>query len=410
MAIANPVNSQIRFKRQSAKGTLAGATGAQILRRESATFTLKKDTYDTESEINSTQQLGSVRHGVRQVDGKVNGFFSPGTYSDFMSSIVRRDFAAVTAVTGASVTIAGAGPTYTVTRAAGSYLTDGFKIGMVIRLSAGTLNAANINRNLLITNVTALVATVMPVNGVNGVAMVAEGPVTGTTITAVGKVTYAPTTGHTNVYYTAETWDPDVPSSERNIDVKASQINLSLPGSGNAKIDITFVGLDQTSSASAYFTSPTAETTTGVLVAASGLLLLAGSPVATVTDLSINIDGKESPAEGVVGSNIRPDIFRGIVKVSGSFSAYFDSRTLADTFVDETAQSLIGVFTSDSTNNADFASFYLPSLVVTSSDGDDGAAKGKKRSYSFTCQYNAAGGAALASPQTTIQIQDSAAT
>lgn len=406
MATALPVNSKLVFKRQSAKGTLAGTTGAQVLRRESATFALQKETYDTESEITAHQQLTSVRHGVRTVNGKIGDYFSPGTFADMMSAVLRRDFAAVTPVAAASVTIAGSGPTYTVTRAAGSYLTDGFKIGMVMRLSVGSLNAANISKNLLITGVTALVATVMPVNGA---ALFAEGPITGTTITATGKVTYTPATGHTNVFYTVETWDPDVPSSESNIDVKVSQVNLSLPGTGNAKIDITAVGLDQTASATAYFTTPTAETTTGALVAASGLLLVGGAAVATVTDLSISIDGKETPAEGVVGSNVRPDIFRGVLKVSGSFTAYFDSRTLADNFLNEVTQSLIGVFTADGSAAADFVSLYLPSIVSTSADADDGAAKGKKRTYAFTAQYNAAGGAALASQQTTLQVQDSAA-
>ena len=406
MPTALPVNSKLIFKRQSAKGTIATAASAQVLRRETAMFTLKKETYDTETEITSHQQLSSVRHGTRMVDGKINNFFSPGTYSDMISAVLRRDFAAVTAITAASVTIAGTGPTYTVTRAAGSYLTDGFKVGMVFRLSVGALNAANINKNLIVTGVTALVATVMPVNGV---ALVPEGPVTGTTITATGKVTHTPATGHTNVYYTVETLDPDVPSSERNTDVKVGQVTLTLPGSGNSKIDITAVGLDQSVSATAYFTAPTAETTTGVLVAASGLLLVGGVAVATVTDLSISIDGKETPADGTVGSVVRSDIFRGVVKVSGSFTAYFDSRTLADNFINEVKQSLIGVFTGDSTGTADFVSLYMPQLVSTSSDSDDGVAKGKKRTYGFTAEYNAAGGAALATQQTTLQVQDSAA-
>lgn len=406
MATALPVNSKLVFKRQSAKGTIATVGSAQVLRRETATFNLKKETYDTESEINAHQQLSSVRHGVRSVDGKINNFFSPGTYSDMLSAVLRRDFTAVSAITGASVTIGGSGPTYTVTRGTGSYLTDGIKIGMVVRLSVGSLNAANINKNLLVTGVTALVLTVMPVNGV---ALVAEGPIATTTVTATGKVTYAPATGHTNIYYTVETWDPDVPSSERNLDVKIGQVGLSLPGSGNSKIDITAMGLDQTASATVYFTSPTTETTTEVLVAASGILMVGGVSVATVTDLSITIDGKESLADGAVGSNLRSDIFRGIVKVSGSYTAYFDSRTLADNFVNEVDQSLLGVFTAGSTAAADFFSTYLPVIVSTSADADDGVGKGKKRTYSFTAEYLASGGAALANQQTSIQVQDSAA-
>ena len=68
--------------------------------------------------------------------GTLNGELSPGTYADFMAAALRRDFAAVSALTGLSITIAGSGPTYTVTRASGSWLTDGFKRGRVVRLTA----------------------------------------------------------------------------------------------------------------------------------------------------------------------------------------------------------------------------------------------------------------------------------
>lgn len=341
MALAQGVKKQIIFKRQASKGTLATTSAAQILRRESGSFELKKETYTTESEITSSQQLLSNRHGVKQVDGKVTGIYSPGTYSDMLGAIMRKDFTAVTPVSAVSITVAGSGPTYTLTRAAGSYLTDGFRVGQVIRLSVGSLNAANINKNLLIFSLSALVATVMPVNGV---ALVAEGPITGCTVTAPGKVSYVPATGHTNIYYTFEEWYPDVPTSERNQDVKIGMADLSLPGSGNAKVDFSAVGLLQTNSTSQYFASPTVETSTPALVAASGVLLVSGVAQAVVTDLKISINGNEKPADGVVGTDIRPDIFRGKVMVSGTFTAYFDSTTLADAFRNETAVSLISVF------------------------------------------------------------------
>lgn len=405
MALALGVIKQTRFKRQSAKGTLAGATLGQIIRRESSTFELAKENYTTESEITSTQQLVSSRHGVKTVNGSISGILSPLTYSDMLSAVLRRDFTAVTAISGLSITIAGSGPTYTVTRASGDFLTGGIKIGQVVRLTVGTLNAANINKNLLVTGVTATILTVIPVNGV---ALVAEGPIATTTVTVAGKVTYTPASGHTNVYYTVEEWYSDVPYSERNQDVKISQASLSLPGSGNAQISLEAVGLDQQGSASVYFTSPTAETTSGALVAASGLLLVNGSVQAIVTDLSIEINGNEQPADGVVGSNIRPDIFRGKVMVSGSFTAYFDSATIPDLFRNETVTSLVSVLTDGSAANADFISIAIPRLDLNTSTPDDGET-GLKRTYSFVAEYNSAGGTGVATEQTTLYLQDSLA-
>lgn len=404
MAVAQGVSKQTRIARQTAKGTLADVGGGQILRREQSTFELAKETYTTESEITSKQQVTSVSHGVKTVNGKLTGILSPGTYSDPLSAILRRDFAAVAPITGASITIAGTGP-YTLTRAAGSFLTDGIKTGMVVRLTAGSFNAANLNKNLFVTGVTATVLTVVTLNGST---LTAEGPIASATVSVPGKVTYVPESGHTNVYFTVEEWYPDVTTSERNKDVKFTQANISLPGSGNAKVDFTAIGLDQTGDTSAYFTSPTAESTTDALAAANGVLFVNGTQQAIVTDLSINIDGKGSAADGVVGSNVRPDVFNGKVAVSGSFTAYFEGSTIPDLFRNGTSIAVLSALTTGSTAAADFVTFALTAVKLNSSSPDDNES-GLKRTYQFQATYNSAGGAALANTATTIQIQDSAA-
>lgn len=405
MAIAQGVIKSVRVKRQSAKGSLAGTTGGQILRRESATFELQKEAYTTENEITSTQQVKSSRHGVKLVNGSVSGILSPGTYSDIMSTILRRDFAAVAAITGASITIAASGSDYTLTRAAGSYLTDGIKIGMVVRLTAGAFAAGNLNKNLFVKAVTALVLTV---SVLNGSTLTAEGPIASATVTVPGKVTYVPDTGHTNVYWTVEEWYSDAAVSERNLDVKFTQASLALPGSGNATVQLSALGLDQTSDTTAYFTAPTAETTTDALAAANGLLLVNGTAVAVVTDLSFDINGNGNAADGVVGTNIRPDVFNGKVAISGSFSAYFEGGTIPALFRDETATSIVSAMTSGSAANSDFMTISMSNVKLNSSTPDDNET-GLKRTYNFVALYNAAGGAALANTATSIQIHDSAA-
>lgn len=404
MTIAQGTKKQVRFKRQSAKGSLAGTSDGQIVRRTSATFELAKETYDTADEITQKRQLTSVRHGVKLVNGSLAGLLSPGTYADQLSALLLRDFTAVPSITGASITIAGAGP-YTVTRAAGSFITDGIKIGMVVRLTAGSFNAANLNKNLYVTGVTALVLTVIVLNGST---LAAEGPIASATVSIPGKVTYTPDTGHTNVYYTVEEWYPDASISERNLDVKITQASLALPGSGNATVTFTAVGLDQSKDTTAYFTSPAAETTTDVLVAASGVLLVNGTAQSVITDLSIDLNGNGNPADGVVGTNVRPDVFMGKVMVTGSFTGYFEGGTIPDLFRDETATSISTALTAGTAANADFMTVTISALKLSSSSPDDNET-GLKRTYNFTGYYNAAGGASAANTATTIQIQDSAA-
>ncbi|MFZ3286543.1 MAG: phage tail tube protein [Telluria sp.] len=406
MSIEFGTAKQTRIARQTAKGTLAaaGAATAKIMRRETSTFELVKESYTTESEMTSKRQLTSSRHGVKTVNGKLAGILSPGTYADPLSAVLLRDFAAVTAIAGASITIAGTGP-YTVTRAAGSFLTDGIKIGMVVRLTAGTFAAGNLNNNLFVTGVAALVLTVTVLNAST---LTAEGPIAAATVTVPGKVTYVPETGHTNLYYTVEEWYPTAAVSERNKDVKFTAANISLPGSGNAKIDFTAIGLDQTADTTVLFTAPTAESTTESLAAANGVLLVNGASVAVVTDLSVNIDGKGAAADGVVGTNVRPDVFMGKITVSGSFTAYFEGGTIPDLFRNETSTSIVSALAAGSAAAADFMTIAMTSVKLNSSSPDD-SETGLKRQYSFTATYNSAGGAAIANHATTIMICDSQA-
>ena len=165
MTIATGVAKQLRYKAESTWGAAPTAGGAQLLRRVTSDLDLKKQTYQS-AEIRSDYQVSDMRHGIRSVEGGINGELSAGTFKDFLAAAVRRAFTTVTAITGASITIAGTGPTYTVTRAAGSWLTDGVKIGQIGRLTAGAFNAANLNKNLLVLAESALVLTVQPLNGV----------------------------------------------------------------------------------------------------------------------------------------------------------------------------------------------------------------------------------------------------
>src|SRR5258708_11895722 len=126
-AIASGVLKQLRYKAEPNFGVAPGTGGAQLLRRVTSSLDLSKDVYKS-AERRPDLQVKDYRHGVRRVTGNVKGELSAGTYKDFFAQFLRRDFVAGVAAAGASFTIAGAGPTYTVTRLAGSYLADGFKI------------------------------------------------------------------------------------------------------------------------------------------------------------------------------------------------------------------------------------------------------------------------------------------
>jgi len=402
MPTANGLYKQVSYKREVTFGVVPAASAAQLLRRVESSIDLNKDTYQS-NEIRPDFQMADFRHGVRRVGGGVNGELSPKTYSDFISAILKRDFAAVTAITAASVTIAGSGP-YTITRAAGSYLSDGVKIGDVLRLSVGALNALNINKNLMVVDLTATVATVVTLNGSS---LFAQGPITGTTITVIGKKTFVPTTGHTDISYAIEHFYSDLVQSEVFSGCKPTSIAIDLPPTGMATINTEFVGKDIVTAATQYFTSPTALTTTGVLAAVNGVVRVGGVTVANLTGLSLSIDVGQA-GEPVVGSNTVPALFSAPVNVTGQFTAYFDSVTLRDAFINETEIDLYAAFTSDNSATADFVAFGLPRIKVGSAAKNDGGT-GLIQTFSFQALLNSNGGAGVSTEKTTIVVQDSQA-
>lgn len=416
MPIAAGLNMQLSYKVETTAGTAPGQSGAQLLRRRSSQVDLNKDTLQS-NELRTDLQTADFRHGSRRVGGAVQGDLSVGTYKEWLQWLLKRDFAAVTASTSVSLTIAGAGPTHTVTRAAGSWLSDGYKVGMVVRLSVGSLNAANINKNLWIVDIGS--ATAMTVIPLNGVAMFAEGPVAGCTITATGKSTYVPTSGHTDKSFSMEHWYPDLgtPASELYLGCKVTKAALSLNPTAMAGVSFDIMGLDVADTTAKrgavalntqYFTSPTALSTGGVLSPASGLLRVGGSTVATVTGLSLDI---ASPYSGdpVVGSVYIPQLFPGRVNVTGQLTAYFDSATLRDAFWNESEIELLAALTTDPASaTADFLTIALPRIKLGGAARDDGEG-GKVITLPFQALLNTAGGAGIKTEKTTILMQDSLA-
>jgi hypothetical protein len=154
MTIATGVAKQLRYKAEVHLGHRAGRI------RRAAPAARHLDARSQEAELpleRDPQRLPGQRHAPRRalVEGTINGELSPGTWKDFMAAAVRKAFASTAAMTGLSITIAGTGPTFTVTRAAGSFITDGVKAGDVVRLTAGSFNAANLNKNLWVISLVA---------------------------------------------------------------------------------------------------------------------------------------------------------------------------------------------------------------------------------------------------------------
>lgn len=402
MAISKGTSKVVAYKKESQWGTLAGNTGGSLLRRVTASFNLVKEAYES-GEIRTDRQIADYRHGVRSAEGSLNGELSPASYADFMGSIVGRDFATSAVSAADSVTIAASGDLYTVTRAVGDFLTDGFNVGQVVRLSGAGLDTANAAKNLLIAAAT---DTVLTVKVVNGSTLTAEGPIADVVVSAVGKTTFVPANGHTDQSYTVEEFYGDIAQSEVYTGMKLNSMNVQLPATGLTTVDFAFAGKDLTQSGtSQYFTSPAAQNANGIFAAVNGVMLVDGAPVALVTSADFSVERATENATAV-GSNSVSEIFTGRIRVTGNMSVYFQDAAFRTYFDAETPVSIVLTLTTDSAANSDFVTFTMPKVKLGTFTKDDGEL-GIIASASFQALLNDVTTAGL--PATTIQIQDSAA-
>jgi hypothetical protein len=401
MAISKGVSKQVGYKKESTWGTLAGNTSGKLLRRVTANFNLVKEAYES-GEIRTDRQIADFRHGVRSAEGSLNAELSASAYADFMGSIVGKDFAAVTLGAAAQTTVTVVGTTYTLVRATGSWLTDGIRVGMVIRASGLTTTADNA-KNLLVASLTATNAVVVPLNGV---ALTAQGTASSVTLTSPGKQTFVPASAHTDDSYTVEEFYADIAQSEVYTGMKLNSMNVQLPATGLTTVDFAFAGKDlaQTGT-SQYFTSPTAQGSNGIFAAVNGVMLVAGAPVALVTSADFSVERATENATAV-GSNSVAEIFTGRIRVTGNLSVYFQDAAFRGYFDAETPVSIVLTVTADTSATSDFVSFTLPKVKLGSFTKDDGEL-GIIASASFQALLNDVTTTGLAA--TTIQIQDSAA-
>ena len=340
MAIAQGGKKTVALKIQTGLGAQASGAGGQIIRRESSINKLTIDSFDN-NEINSHQQSTGKTHGLRKVDFSLSGVLSPGTYSKMISSVMRKAFVVTTSLTAKSIIFGGTKGAYTLT-STGLLVLGGFKIGDVIKVTEGTLLATDIlNKNLLITSIIDTTITVRTLNGssmtVGGVAIAA------CTIALAGKKCIVPLTGHTRDYWTVEDWQSDLLLSEVFKDVVLGKVDIGLPATGNATIQISGAGTDRTKGIVQVLASPTAETVTLPLSGVNGILLVDGTVVSNVTSINLSIDGKVASMGAVIGSTVSPDIQRGAISVDGTFTALWEGVSLQTAFEGNNSVNLIAV-------------------------------------------------------------------
>lgn len=399
MTLAAGVAKKLVIAKESAWGTAVAAGGtSEYLRRVESTIDLEKDTYQS-AEIRSDFQVSDFRHGVRRVRGSIRGELGLGSYDLFMAAALRKDFAvggSYTAGVGTGITSDSGAKTFT--RAGGSWISDGFRVGHVVRFS-NLAATANNDKNFRITALTATVMTVAEAVTTDAVDDEACSCAT------VGRVSYVPASGHTSDSFTVEHNYSDIDVSELFTGCSIGAMRVALPATGLATVEFDVIGKDRSSvltgASAPYFTAPAAAGTGAILAAVNGSLRLGGSDIAVVTGanfgLNLNLAG-----EPVAGSNTLPALFHSRSIITGQLTAYFEDATYINAFDDETELELQLVCT-DTASPAGFVSFFLPRIKLGGASKNDGEG-GLIQAMPFTALVKPA---TTGYESTTLMIQDS---
>jgi hypothetical protein len=388
MAIQTQVLTKVIRKKEAIFGTLPGAAGAREFRKVSDSIALKKNKIQSGA-TQTNAQRPMARHGGRTVDGSIGVELALGLIDSELAAIVRRDWTAVTPLTGLTVTASASGPNFV--RSAGSWLTDGLALGMLVKFT-GFTGGATSNNNKLYT-ITALTALEMTV--AETVAVAASTGSIG--LTVPGKITYIPESGHTNDSFTIEKWYSAVAESYRFTGQRVASIGIGLAADDKVSADIAYMGQDRQKAGVAYFTAPAAPGGGDMLVTPSGLAVINGAATKVCTNFSVDINGNASVGK-VVGANVTPDVFMDMIDVTGQISVYYENGVMDDYFDQETAITLINRL-DDGIGGA----FVIAMPYVKVFGGGESGDKEIIRQYDYVAGPNAAGTGA---GKSTILLQD----
>lgn len=358
-------NILVAYKEETAYGELPAASGAKVFRPNTGGLNLTKGTIQS-NENRRDGMTTRARHGQRSLAGSYGGDISLGSFDDLIAAVFRGTFDAPLALTGLSLTVDDVARTFT--RSSGSWITDGVKVGDVVRFDDFT-TVGNNDRNFRVTGVTATVLTVAdePVE-----VTVAE---TGVTMSRPKKVIQ----GLTPRSFAFEEYEADIDGSEVALGVRVGSMQIQLQPNGMGVLTFNFAGQDSTVLEGAdapHFSSPVATTSIG-MTAVEAAIRLGDEDLVDLTSLDITVDLRAAGAE-VVGRTTTPDVFTNNATVEGNMTALRKDFARVKNFLAEDVLSLHLMFTENESEPRDFAAFYIGNLTLASASKSELGADGPR--------------------------------
>ena len=356
---------EVRIKKNTGTyGALAGATGAKLFTRASIELNLKKNTYQS-ARIKKSQQRSDWRHGTKRVEGTLKDELACSAFQDLLAAALRTAWAnGATSGALTNVTASAVAPHFV--RAAGSWITDGFRVGALVRPSGWTTTGAvNNGKNFVIT---ALTATNMSVAEVGQETTTVGAKAAGDSVTFVeqGKTLIVPQTGHTKDDFNVELLYTDfTPNrSEVGVGMVPTGFTIDVKPDNMVGVEFPMIGKDRVDSdAGQYFTTPGAADTHRTFGSAIGLLYLYGTLALHITGITVTVKGNHQPGNPVLTPSINR-VFPGRVEVSGTLSGYLVDFSMRNAFRDETEGNIIFYLSQQAAALADCFGAILPRVKL----------------------------------------------
>lgn len=366
MTYQSQSNGLVAFKAQSALGSTASGGSGFVLRTAGGPGgKITKNVYES-NEVRRDLMRARGRHGLRKTSGSYTCELSLDNCDAFFEAVFRGTWEAALVKTEAdnSLTSIVTDSSGTITAGGGSWITAGFRVGDVVRLT-NHATAANNGRNM---RITALTATVMTVAMLDGGSLTTNAVAdTAFTMTRPGQKLINPAAGSAvKTYFTIEEYDGDLDLTEIFSDCIITSLKFSMSAGGLIMVDISWVGTGQFTTASAgsapTFTSPT-ESTGLPLSAVDAVVRYSSTDFVDLTswDLSIDIGGV---APEVIGSVVSPDVFTGQMGVSMNFSMLRSDYGKMTDFLAETALTFQMVAAENESEPKDFLSLFVPNFTL----------------------------------------------
>jgi hypothetical protein len=342
------------------RGSPEAGADMQALRTTGRALNLQKNTLKSE-EVRSDRQNATLRHGFNQVVGSPGWELSLTAYNDFIEAAMSGDWAVIATDAAQTITAVGTSTTSVWTRSAGSYITDGFEIGMIV--TAAGLDTGNNDQDSRITDLSALVMTVEARDGESVYS--ADTGDADEVITATGETVKIGTTLRT---YTIERAFDDIAEYQVFNGCAINQMSLQMQPEQMVSGSFDILGM----SADAMTQAPrdatiTPAATNDPMAAFEGQLSEGGAESTVVTAMNFTLNNNRS-LQAVVGSRFSPDVFEGIAMITGQATVFFEDATLFNKFVNETISTLS--VQMDDLNGTDFIVIGFPAIKYTGGDMD----------------------------------------